>query len=254
MADRVVEAFAGFDPEAGSAVSDAEMEAAVAAAPTPDPEPDVEDDGTLDPGDDDDDDIFTRHDLPGGDWEPDQPIPAMTEPADDVKVPVVAQSVDTVPGVDAGLVDDEPVEDTAKERRRRYPLMMARVRKTISASSKESDRSSRLCSTPGTSPVSARLPPSPTMPSGKPISIRLQDASNVNSGGNKQPSCSARAGTERLRAVGAHRPSRKRCAVCGAQARNTRRSEGLDLLPHDPAGRSRIQGNYARHRSIRPHD
>ena len=122
VADSVVEAFAGFDPEAGSAVSDAEMEAAVAAAPAPDPtleggdpDPDVEDDGALDPGDDDDDDIFTVDDLPGGDWEPDQPIPVRTESAVDVNVSVATESVDTELSVDAGLVDTDPVDDTAKE-------------------------------------------------------------------------------------------------------------------------------------------
>ena len=115
VADRVVESFAGFDPEAGSAVSDAEMEAAVAAAPAPDPEPDVEDDALLDPGADDDDDIFTVDDLPGGDWEPDQPIPAATEPSDDVKEPVAAEPVSAEPGVDLGLIDAEPVEATAEE-------------------------------------------------------------------------------------------------------------------------------------------
>lgn len=78
--DPVVEAFAGFDPEAGSAVSDAEMEAAVDAAPGPDTALDGGDAGTDtdDESDleslDDDDNIFTVDDLPGGDWEPDQPI------------------------------------------------------------------------------------------------------------------------------------------------------------------------------------
>ncbi len=98
-ADPIVGAFAGFDPEAGSAVSDAEMEAAVAAAPAPDPaleggdlDPEVEEDATLDPDDDDDDDIFTVDDLPGGDWEPGEPVVAVPELGRESNGPVTTES------------------------------------------------------------------------------------------------------------------------------------------------------------------
>ena len=110
--DPVIEAFAGFDPEAGSAVSDAEMEAAVDAAPAPDPaleggDPDrlADEDGALDPSDDDDDDIFTVDDLPGGDWEPDQPISAGNESVRDTEAPAPNEALQTGPAADAAPVE-----------------------------------------------------------------------------------------------------------------------------------------------------
>ncbi|MDH5421664.1 MAG: hypothetical protein OEY55_07665 [Acidimicrobiia bacterium] len=116
--DPVVEAFAGFDPEAGSAVSDAEMEAAVDAALAADPaleggdpDQDTDEDGELDPGDDDD--IFTVDDLPGGDWEPDQPIPAGTGSESDTDVLAFNETGQTEPLADSGLVDVDPEPDPA---------------------------------------------------------------------------------------------------------------------------------------------
>ncbi len=73
----VVGAFSGFDPEAGSAVSDADMEAVLDTAP-PVPEVGNQEAEDAEPDDqgqlDDDDDIFTVDDLPGGDWEPDEAV------------------------------------------------------------------------------------------------------------------------------------------------------------------------------------
>lgn len=136
--DPVVEAFAGFDPEAGSAVSDAEMGAAVDAAPAPDPaleggDPDLDADegGTAAPGDndaddeDDDDDIFTVDDLPGGDWEPDQPIPAGPGSVSDTEVPASNEAVQTEPVADSGPLDADPEPDLAPQAKTAPPSSKA---------------------------------------------------------------------------------------------------------------------------------
>ncbi|MBK5267913.1 MAG: hypothetical protein JJE47_10820 [Acidimicrobiia bacterium] len=92
--DPAAKAFAGFDPEVGSALSDEDMAAAVSAIGLPaDSDDEMGDDDDADQpaddddDDDDDDDIFTVDDLPGGDWEPDQPVdPVATPPSPIEKV------------------------------------------------------------------------------------------------------------------------------------------------------------------------
>lgn len=114
--DPAAKAFAGFDPEVGSAVSDEDMAAAVSAIGLPADSDDEmgDDDDAYQPADDDD--IFTVDDLPGGDWEPDQPVeptptsPSLIEIVDDEKSadPVAALTTGHEDTGTATASDDAP--------------------------------------------------------------------------------------------------------------------------------------------------
>lgn len=93
--DPAAKAFAGFDPEVGSALSDEDMAAAVSAVGLPAADDEMGDDDDADlPVDDDD--IFTVDDLPGGDYEPDQPVDQAATPPSPIEI-----------------VDDQPSTDEA---------------------------------------------------------------------------------------------------------------------------------------------
>lgn len=103
--DPAARAFAGFDPEVGSALSDEEPAAAVSAIELP-----VDSDGET--GDDDgadqlgdDDDILTVDDLPGGDWEPDQPVAPTATPLTPIETVDDHNSTDEAAALTTGHED-----------------------------------------------------------------------------------------------------------------------------------------------------